>query len=94
MLHANIKNLDKLGNEIIYNDPLTGEVISGIIGKIEREAPNLAFVYIISPYEEENDKVEGVFKFKDIMVFDDRPDTEHGWHKNSIIAQSKSYINR
>ena len=95
MLRRDISTLKDLGPELIYNDPLNGEPLTGIVGRVEYMNENTAFVYIISPYDDENDKVEpDGFRYRDIMVFDDRPDTEHGWHKDPIKAYSKSAINR
>lgn len=93
MLHQHISQLKDIGNEIIYNDPVSGEVVSGLIGKIDREG-NVAFVYIISPYDDENDKIEpidgkSIFKYKDIMVFDEFEDEMEGWMKNPIQAYMK-----
>lgn len=94
MIHRDINEIGNLGNEIIYNDPISGEVLTGVVGRVEYLGPKVAFVYVISPYEERNNKIEAGFKYSDIIVFDDRPDTEHGWHKDPIKAYSKSAINR
>lgn len=89
MLHGNIQYLKEIGNEIIYNDPKTGEIVSGLVGKIDYDDPNTAFVYIISPYDDENDKIEGVFKYKDIMVFDNLPEQNNGWFLDGLAAYKK-----
>lgn len=94
MLHRHISTLNQLGGELIYNDQITGEPVTGVVGRIEYIAPNVAFVYIVSPYQDENRKEEDGFRYKDIMVFDDRPDTEFGWHKNTIEAMAKKPIER
>ena len=94
MYHRNIKDLDKLGAEIMYNDQITGESISAIVGKIEKVDAHTTFVYTVSPYDDENTHIDNGFRFRDIIVFDDRPDTEHGWHKNAIEAAAKNPLNR
>ena len=95
MLHRDIKTLKDLGPELIYNDQLTGEPVMGIVGRVEQLNPNIVFVYIVSPYDKENDKIEpDGFRYKEIMIFDNRPQTEHGWHKNAIEAMGTSSLNR
>lgn len=94
MLHKHISQLKDVGSEIMYNDPITGEVVSGLIGRIDREGGNVAFVYIISPYDDENDKIEpidekSVFKYKDIMVFDEFGEEMEGWMRDPIKAYMK-----
>lgn len=84
MYHYSYNDLQNLGNEIIYPDQYTGDIRSGIVLKVEHIAPRTAMVYVMSPYDEENDKLEEGFRFKDIMVFDDRPNEENGWYKNGI----------
>ena len=95
MLHRDIKTLKDLGPELIYNDQLTGEPVMGIVGRVEQVGPAVVFAYIMSPYDNENDKWEpDGFRYKEIMVFDDRPQTEHGWHKSAIEAMGTSPLNR
>ena len=95
MLHRDIRTIQDLGTEVIYNDQITGEPIMGIVGRVEQVGPKVVFVYIMSPYNDENDKYEpDGFRYKEIMVFDDRPQTEHGWHKSAIEAMGTSPLNR
>lgn len=93
MLHRSISKLSELGSEIMYNDQYTGEPLTGIVGRVEFIGPNAAMVYIISPYDKENDKNEGGLRYKDIMIFDDRPSVEHGWYKNAIEAYGHKPVN-
>ena len=86
MLHRDIRTINELSTEVVYNDPLTGEVLIGVVGKVEYLNENTAFVYLMSPYDEQNNKVEGNLRYRDIMVFDDRPENEHGWFKDAIKA--------
>ena len=93
MLHKHISQLKEVWNEIIYNDPVSGEVVSGVIGRIDREG-NVAFVYIISPYDDENDKIEPIderriFKYKDIMIFDEFGEEMEGWMRDPMRAYMK-----
>lgn len=94
MIHRNIETIKELGQEMMYNDPMTGEAINAVVGRVEYVNNKLAFVYTVSPYNDENVHVENGFRYRDIIVFDDRPDTEHGWHKNPIEALSKNHLNR
>ena len=81
MLHRDIATLDPNMKEIMYIDELTGETINGVVMKIEYINPNAAFVYV-----DENTKQEDGFMFKDIIVFDNRPNQENGWYKDTILA--------
>ena len=94
MYHKNIKDITQLGQEIIYIDESTGQKLSGIVGRIEYLNENTAFVYVVSPYKDENIHLEGGFAYRDIIVFDEEPETQHGWHKNDTLARSKNWINR
>ena len=94
MIFMDINKLKDLGSEIMYNDSLTGEVVTGIVARVDKEDENTAFAYIVSPYNDENDKIEGNLRYKEIIVFDNRPSTEHGWHRNPIQAMAKNPINR
>ena len=67
--------------------------MSGVIGRIDREG-NVAFVYIISPYDDENDKIEPIderriFKYKDIMIFDEFGEEMEGWMRDPMRAYMK-----
>lgn len=94
MLHRDIRTLQEVGREIIYIDELTGETINGIVAYIEQVDPYTAFVYIASPYKDENNKREGNILYKDIMVFDNRPNTIEGWHQDVILGNYKSTPNK
>ena len=94
MLHRDIKTITSLGTEIIYLDESTGEQVSGVVGRVEYVDNNTAFVYIVSPYKDENVHMEDGFAYKEIMVFDNQPETVNGWHKNDTRARAKNYINR
>ena len=95
MYHRDIKEITQLGQEIIYIDESTAQKISGVVGRIEYADKNTAFVYVVSPYKDENIHTEqDGFAYKDIIVFDNQPETVNGWHKNDTLARSKNWINR
>ena len=95
MYHMNIESITQLGQEIIYIDESTAQKLSGVVGRIEYLDSKTAFVYVVSPYNDENNKVEpDGFRYRDIIVFDDQPETVEGWHKNDTLARSKNWINR
>jgi len=89
MIHRDIKTLSSLGSEIHYIDELTGERIAAIVGKIEKIDDFTVFVYAVSPYKDENTKQEGTLFFRDIIVFDDKPEIVNGIHKDYIRAQKE-----
>lgn len=85
--------LSSLGKEIVYIDEMSGEKVSGLIGYVE-DIPEqkVAFVYVVSHYKEDNvhEFTEGPVKFfyKDIMVFDDKPNKlVGGWCRDPIQGQ-------
>lgn len=98
MIHRDIKTLPKLGNEVIYIDELTMEELSGVVAKVEYLDKDTALAFIVSPYKEKNDKEEpGVngtpgFKYKDIICFDNLPNTIHGWNRDTVIGEYGKYI--
>ena len=94
MLHRDIATLDQLGSEIMYIDELTGETVAGIVMRVERMDEHTAFVYVASPYKDENVKVEGNLQYKSIIVFDDRPNTINGWHQDTILGNYHTAPNK
>lgn len=94
MYHKNIESIVDLGSEVIYVDESTGEKISGVVGRVEYLDSKTAFVYVVSPYDDENNHEEDGFRYRDIIVFDDKPESINGWHKNETLARSKNYLNR
>lgn len=87
MIHRNIKDINSLNGEISYIDADTGEVVNGVVGKIEYLDPVTAFVYVVSPYKEENTKTEpDGFAYRDIVVFDNKAEYDHGWYKDFVMA--------
>lgn len=87
-----------IGSEIIYIDELSGEKNSGIVGFIEDMGEDLqvAFVYIISPYKNENVNIceyNGI-NYKEIIVFDNVPNSMHGWHRDSIYGTFGKYAGK
>ena len=94
MLHRHISLLKDLKPEVSYIDEMTGEAITGIVVNVEHLSPECAFVYIASPYKDENDKVEGNIHYKDIMVFDNRSNTVEGWHLDTILGNYRSMPNK
>lgn len=94
MLHRHISLLKDLKPEVSYIDEMTGEAIMGIVVNVEHLSPECAFVYIASPYKDENDKVEGNIHYKDIMVFDNRSNTVEGWHLDTVLGNYRSRPNK
>jgi len=94
MLHRHISLLKDLKPEVSYIDEMTGEAITGIVVNVEYLSPECAFVYIASPYKDENDKVEGNIHYKDIMVFDNRSNTVEGWHLDTVLGNYRSRPNK
>lgn len=96
MIRRDINTLGKVGSEIIYIDELTEQKVTGAVSAIEVISHNLAFVYVTSPYKDENTKTEMVgdklITYKDIIVFDDKPNTMNKWHRDSILGQYGKYI--
>ena len=94
MLHRHISLLKDLKPEVSYIDEITGEAITGIVVNVEHLSPECAFVYIASPYKDENDKIEGNIHYKDIMVFDNRSNTVEGWHLDTVLGNYRSRPNK
>ena len=94
MLHRHISLLKDLKPEVSYIDEMTGEAITGIVVNVEHLSPECAFVYIASPYKDENDKVEGNIHYKNIMVFDNRSNTVEGWHLDTVLGNYRSRPNK
>ena len=94
MLHRHISLLKDLKPEVSYIDEMTGEAITGIVVNVEHLSPECAFVYIASPYKDENDKIEGNIYYKDIMVFDNRSNTVEGWHLDTVLGNYRSRPNK
>ena len=86
MIHRDINTLSSLQNELVYIDELTGDTITGIVMKKEMIGPNVCFIYVASPYQEQNTKQEGNMFYKDIVVFDDRPNEENGILKDTVLG--------
>lgn len=94
MLHRHISLLKDLKPEVSYIDEMTGEAITGIVVNVEHLSPECAFVYIASPYKDENDKIEGNIHYKDIIVFDNRSNTVEGWHLDTVLGNYRSRPNK
>lgn len=75
MIHRPIKDLSEIqiGSRIYYNDPITIDKIYGTVVNIDFIGPQKAFIYVASPYQDENIHVEYGLAYKDIIVFDDIP---------------------
>jgi len=88
MIHRPYSQLQEVGKEVVYLDPLTMEQRTGIVMLIENIGPRVAFVYLASPYKEENVHKEGEMSFRDIMVFDDVPNEDpSGVYRDPILGQ-------
>lgn len=97
MYKRDLSTLPELGAEIIYLDELTGQQISGIVLYVEYLDEHTTFAYIASPYKDENNKEEILdngmkLQYRDIIVFDDKPNTMHGWHRDTILGNYGKYV--
>lgn len=92
MIHRPYGQLEKVGKEVAYLDPLTLEPRTGIVVFVEHLSPRTAFVYLASPYKDENVHQENGASFRDIMVFDDiLNEDESGVYRDPIIGQYGKY---
>lgn len=92
MIHRPYDQLEHVGKEVVYLDPLTLDKRTGIVVSIEQLGPRMAFVYLASPYKDENVHQENGMAFRDIMVFDDVPnEDESGVYRDPIIGQYGKY---
>lgn len=88
MYHRNIAELPQLTQEIMYLDEMTLEQKVGIVMYVEQVNPELAFVYIASPYKEENIHEDFGVQYKDIMVFDSIPnEDESGVYRDTVLGR-------
>lgn len=87
----NIKNQ----KEVLYIDQQTGLQTSGIVVGYDDSEPGVVFIYIASIYDEENNKIdENGIRYKDIFVFDDKPnmmkqfpEDQCGIYRDAILGQ-------
>ena len=84
--------LEQLGNEIVYIDEMSGEKRTGIVVGKERIGEKSVMVFVASPYDDENDKQEGIIKYRDIIMFDDIPNDINGWGRDPVIKEYGKYI--
>jgi len=84
--------LEKLGNEMMYIDELSGETRTGLVVGKERIGEKAVMVFVASPYDDENDKTEGMIKYRDIIMFDDMPIDVHGWGRDAVLKEYGKYI--
>lgn len=92
MIHRPYDQLSNVGKEVAYLDPLTLDQRTGIVVFIEHLSARSAFVYLASPYKDENVHQENGFTFRDIMVFDDVPnEDDSGVYRDPIIGQYGKY---
>lgn len=94
MLVRDINTLPLLDKEIIYIDEKTGNKVSGIVMYKEIVNEHLAFVYVASPYKDENIHEDYGFKYKDIIIFDDKSNESNGWYRDSVLANYGKYIRK
>ena len=84
--------LEKLGNEIMYIDELSGETRTGLVVGKERIGDRAVMVLVASPYDDENNKVEGMIRYRDIIMFDDMPNDVNGWGRDAVLKEYGKYI--
>ena len=84
--------LEQLGNEIVYLDEMSGEKRTGLVVGKERIGEKAVMVFIASPYDNENDKQEGMIRYRDIFMFDDLPNDINGWGRDSILKNFGKFI--
>ena len=92
MYHRNISDLPQLTQEIMYLDQVTLEQKVGIVMYIEQLNPELAFVYVASPYKEENIHEDFGVLYKDIIVFDTLPNEDpSGVYRDPVLGMYGKY---
>jgi hypothetical protein len=92
MYHRNIADLPQLTQEIMYLDQLTLEQKVGIVMYVEQVNPELAFVYVASPYKEENIHEDFGVLYKDIFVFDTLPNEDQsGVYRDPVLGMYGKY---
>jgi hypothetical protein len=84
--------LEQLGNEIVYIDEMSGETRTGLVVGKERIGEKAVMVFIASPYDNENDKQEGMIRYRDIFMFDDLPNDINGWGRDPVLKEYGKYI--
>ena len=84
--------LEQLGNEIVYLDEMSGEKRTGLVVGKKRIGEKAVMVFIASPYDNENDKQEGMIRYRDIFMFDDLPNDINGWGRDSILKNFGKFI--
>lgn len=93
MYHRNISTLPQLTQEVMYIDEITLEERVGIVMYIEQVNPELAFVYLASPYKKENIHEDFGVQYKDIMVFDNVPnEDESGVYRDPVLGMYGKYV--
>ena len=94
MIHRPYDQLQEVGSEVVYLDQLTLDKRTGIVLKIEHLSPRVAFVYLMSPYKDENTHVdeETGASYRDIMIFDDVPNEDpSGAYRDPVLGQYGRY---
>lgn len=86
MIHRDINTLGQLDKEIVYIDEITGDEVVGIVMKVEVISKDIAFVYVASPYKEQNNKVEGNIHYRDIIAFDSFGNENNGILKDTVLG--------
>lgn len=86
------ESLQYLGNEIVYLDEITGEKRSGLVVGRETISEHTIMVFVASPYDDENIHQEGSIRYKDIFMFDEFPNDNHGWGRDPIRKEYGKYI--
>lgn len=95
MYHRHINELPEITQEIMYLDEMTLEQKVGIVMYVEQVNPELAFVYLASPYKEENIHEDFGVRYKDIMVFDNiKNEDESGVYRDSVLGMYGKYVGR
>ena len=95
MYHRHINELPEITQEIMYLDEMTLEQKVGIVMYVEQVNPELAFVYLASPYKEENIHEDFGVRYKDIMVFDNiKNEDESGAYRDSVLGMYGKYVGR
>ena len=71
---------------------MAGEKRTGLVVGKERIGEKAVMVFIASPYDNENDKQEGMIRYRDIFMFDDLPNDINGWGRDSILKNFGKFI--
>ena len=80
-----------IGDEFCFLDELTSDMTYTTIVHLEEVAPRVAFAYLASYNDKDNDKNDIGTPYKYIAVFDDIPNEVNGIYRDPIIGRFGKY---